>query len=50
MSVHEALGKFIAGWDPSKHGYTWNNAFPTYQRHNPLAYGQAWVKPLKKRK
>jgi len=50
MAVHEALGKFIAGWDPAKHGYAWCDDFPTYQRHNPPKYGQAWVRPLKKLK
>ncbi len=50
MSVHEALGKFIAGWDPAKHGYAWLDGLPSYQRHNPDNYGQAWLRPLKKLK
>jgi len=49
-AVHEALGEFIAGWDPAKHGYAWRDDLPTYQRHNPPKYGQAWVRPLKKLK
>jgi AraC family transcriptional regulator len=50
MSVHEALGKFISGWGPARHGYKWDDSLPSYQRHNPEKYGQAWVKPLKKLK
>lgn len=49
-AVHEALGKFIAGWDPAEHGYAWRDDLPTYQRHNAPKYGQAWVKPLKELK
>ena len=50
MAVHEALGKFIAGWDPAEHGYEWRDDLPMYQRHDTIKYGQAWVKPLKERK
>jgi AraC-like DNA-binding protein/predicted transcriptional regulator YdeE len=50
MAVHEALRKFIAGWDPAKHGYAWREDLPCYQRHNPDNWGQAWVKPMKKLK
>jgi hypothetical protein len=46
--VHEALGKIIADWNPAEHGYAWDDAYPTYQRHDVLKYGQAWVKRLKK--
>ena len=49
-SVHEALGRCMESWDPAEHGYAWNDALPTYQRHNAPKYGQAWVKPLKERK
>jgi AraC family transcriptional regulator len=50
LSVDEALERYIAGWDPAKHGYEWDDSLPTYQRHNPLKYGQACIKPLKKLK
>ena len=48
QSVHDALNKIIAGWNPAEHGYAWDDAYPTYQRHDVLKYGQAWVKRLKK--
>ncbi|MDD5338033.1 MAG: AraC family transcriptional regulator [Dehalococcoidales bacterium] len=50
LSVHEALKKIIAGWDPAEHGYAWRDDLPTYQRHNTENWGQAWVKPMKKLK
>ena len=49
-SVNEALEQSIASWDPAEHGYAWRNDLPAYQRHNPVKYGQAIIKPLKKRK
>jgi len=49
-SVGETLDKAIAVWDPTEHGYEWDDSLPTYQRHNPPKYGHAIVKPLKKRK
>jgi hypothetical protein len=48
QSVHEALRKVIDSWDPAEHGYAWRDDLPTYQRHNPEDWGQAWVKPMKK--
>jgi AraC-like DNA-binding protein len=50
LSVDKALDRYIAGWDPAQHGYEWDDSLPTYQRHNPLKYGQACIKPLKKLK
>jgi AraC family transcriptional regulator len=49
-SVHEALGKSMESWDPAEHGYAWRDDLPIYQRHNPLKYGQAFLKPMKKLK
>ncbi|MGD1119897.1 MAG: AraC family transcriptional regulator [Dehalococcoidales bacterium] len=49
-SVGEALEKAMAGWEPATHGYQWDDKLPTYQRHNPPAYGQAFLKPVKKLK
>jgi AraC family transcriptional regulator len=49
-SIHEAMNKVIAKWDPAEHGYAWRDDLPTYQRHNPANWGQAWVKPMKKLK
>jgi AraC-like DNA-binding protein/predicted transcriptional regulator YdeE len=50
LSVHEALGKSMESWNPAEHGYQWRDDLPIYQRHNPLKYGQAFLKPIKKRK
>ncbi len=47
-SVHEALGRSMESWDPTEHGYEWRDDLPIYQRHNPLKYGQAFLKPMKK--
>jgi AraC family transcriptional regulator len=47
-SVHEALLKSMDTWDPAEHGYEWRDDLPIYQRHNPLKYGQAFLKPMKK--
>ena len=47
MAVDEALDKAVANWNPAEHGYEWNDNLPTYQRHNPVKYGQAYLKPLK---
>ena len=49
-SVGEALDKVIERWDPAEHGYQWDDSLPMYQRHNPLKYGQAHLKALKKLK
>jgi AraC family transcriptional regulator len=46
--VHEALEKSMQDWNPARHGYAWNYALPTYQRHDPDKYGQAFLKPIKK--
>ena len=46
-SVHEALLKSMDKWDPAEHGYAWRDDLPIYQRHNPLKYGQAFLKPIK---
>jgi AraC-like DNA-binding protein/predicted transcriptional regulator YdeE len=50
MSVDEALDQAVAGWDPAEHGYQWDDSLPMYQRHNPLKYGQAHLRALKKLK
>jgi AraC family transcriptional regulator len=50
LSVHEALEKTMQKWEPAKHGYKWDDSLPTYQRHDPLKYGQAFLKPMKKLK
>jgi AraC-like DNA-binding protein/predicted transcriptional regulator YdeE len=47
-SVHEALMQVLDGWNPAEHGYTWHDDLPTYQRHNPDKYGQAFLRPVKK--
>ena len=49
-SVWEGLNKMAEAWKPSEHGYEWDDSLPTYQRHNPPEYGQAIIRPLKKRK
>lgn len=49
-AVDKALYKAIENWDPAEHGYAWRDDLPTYQRHNPLKYGQANLKPMKKLK
>jgi AraC-like DNA-binding protein len=49
-SVHEALLKSMESWNPAEHGYAWRDDLPIYQRHNPLKYGQAFLKPMKKLK
>lgn len=47
--VHEALQKLMMDWDPNEHGYQYNDANnPTYQRHNPQIYGEAFFRPIKK--
>ncbi|MHB8105021.1 MAG: helix-turn-helix domain-containing protein [Dehalococcoidales bacterium] len=50
LSVHQALGQSMESWDPAEHGYEWRDDLPVYQRHNPLKYGQAFLKAMKKRK
>jgi len=49
-AVGEAIFKTIEQWDPAAHGYSWNDTLPTYQRHNPLKYGQAIMKAVMKNK
>ena len=49
-SVHKALWESMESWDPAEHGYEWREDLPTYQRHNPPKYGQAFLKPIKKQK
>jgi len=50
LSVHNALWKYMENWNPTEHGYAWRDDLPIYQRHNPLKYGQAFLKPMQKRK
>ncbi len=50
LSVHKALWKCMETWNPAEHGYEWRDDLPIYQRHNPDKYGQAFLKPMKKRK
>jgi AraC family transcriptional regulator len=50
QAVDDAMEQFIKNWNPAEHGYRWDNSKPTCYRHNPVKYGQATVKPLKKLK
>ena len=49
-SVGRALDKIIESWNPAEHSYQWDDSLPMYQRHNPLKYGQAHLRALKKLK
>jgi predicted transcriptional regulator YdeE len=48
MEVFNALVEAMENWKPAEHGYVWNDALPTYQRHNPPKYGEAHLRPVKK--
>jgi AraC family transcriptional regulator len=48
LSVNDAIVKTMESWNPAEHGYAWRNDLPIYQRHNPIKYGQAILKPMKK--
>jgi AraC family transcriptional regulator len=48
-SVDDAMEKFTGNWDPGQHGYRWDDSRPIYYRHNPVKYGQATIKPMKKK-
>ena len=50
LSVNDAIVKTMESWNPAEHGYAWRNDLPIYQRHNPIKYGQAILKPMKKLK
>ncbi len=47
-AVFEALDKALEQWNPSEHGYEWNDDLPTYQRHESDKWGQAFMRPLRK--
>jgi AraC-like DNA-binding protein/predicted transcriptional regulator YdeE len=48
-AVWKALGEAVAAYDPALKGYSWNEAIPMWQRHDPAGMGQAWCKAVKKR-
>ena len=50
LSVNDAIVKTMESWNPAEHGYQWRDDLPIYQRHNPIKYGQAILKPLNKLK
>jgi AraC-like DNA-binding protein len=50
LSVNDAIVKTMESWNPAEHGYAWRDDLPIYQRHNPIKYGQAILKPMKKLK
>ncbi len=48
-AVYEALNRAVEGWTPAEHGYEWDDTLPTYQRHDPARYGQAIMRPVRRR-
>ena len=31
-------------WKPKEHGFAYDDKYPTYQRHEPEKYGQAFMR------
>ncbi len=46
-SVFKALCEMEEGWNPEEHGFEYDDSYPTYQRHDPEKYGQAFMRRLK---
>jgi len=46
--VYKAICAAMADWDPAMHGYAFDDTLPTYQRHAPDAWGQAFCRPIRK--
>ncbi len=47
MDVYGALQKMLESFNPKEYGYEYNNELPTYQRHDPANFGQAFCRPIK---
>jgi AraC-like DNA-binding protein/predicted transcriptional regulator YdeE len=43
-SVFNALCEVEESWDPSEHGFKFDDRYPTYQRHDTEKYGQAFMR------
>ena len=45
-SVFIALCEAEEAWNPAEHGFVYDNRYPTYQRHDPEKYGQAFMRRI----
>lgn len=48
QEVYGALQEAVATWEPEAHGYAFDEALPTYQRHASDTWGQAFCRPAQK--
>lgn len=43
-SVFKSLCEMEEAWNPKEHGFKFDDRYPTYQRHEPIKYGQAFMR------
>ncbi len=48
-SVFNALCEAEEEWDPKEHGFQLDDRYPSYQRHDPEKYGQAFMRRIKEK-